>query len=210
MPERTGISLLDVDLGGVFEYGQAFVALSRAVSLDRVRVRNFSRACVRAHPRVLAFYQAAGGLPKGFDIESVAPIPAATVSEVRRPSAVPPRPHLTMAAAFVTGQRRFGTPPAVAGAAAAESTQFGNPNSTITRWTTSVIAPAAPSSVPRSSILAHYHRQAQAAPVSPASTATALAAVNRAVLSSQLAAVKAHVEDLSGFADALDEGDEWT
>lgn len=51
------IDLCDVDLRGVFEYGQAYVALSRAVSLERLRVRDFKRNVVKAHPRVIAFYQ---------------------------------------------------------------------------------------------------------------------------------------------------------
>ena len=51
------IDALDIDMAGVFEYGQAYVALSRAVSLDRLRVYNFSPAAVRAHPRALAFYR---------------------------------------------------------------------------------------------------------------------------------------------------------
>jgi len=51
------IDLLDVSMQGVFAYGQAYVALSRAVSLDRVRVRAFTPACVRAHPIVKAYYK---------------------------------------------------------------------------------------------------------------------------------------------------------
>ncbi len=53
---------------GIFEYGQAYVALSRAVSLERVRVRDFKPSCVRAHPRVVAYYQwlaAQGGRSTG-------------------------------------------------------------------------------------------------------------------------------------------------
>ena len=51
------IDSLVVDLRGVFEYGQAYVALSRGVSLDRMTVRNFSPACVKAHPDVVKFYE---------------------------------------------------------------------------------------------------------------------------------------------------------
>lgn len=51
------IDLLEVSMKGIFEYGQAYVALSRAVSLDRVRVKDFKPSCVRAHPRVVAYYQ---------------------------------------------------------------------------------------------------------------------------------------------------------
>jgi ATP-dependent DNA helicase PIF1 len=51
------IDLLDVHCKGTFEYGQAYVALSRAVALDRVRVSGFSRSVVKAHPKVIAFYK---------------------------------------------------------------------------------------------------------------------------------------------------------
>lgn len=51
------IDLLDVHCKGTFEYGQAYVALSRAVALDRVRVSGFSRNVVRAHPKVIAYYK---------------------------------------------------------------------------------------------------------------------------------------------------------
>jgi hypothetical protein len=50
------IDLLDIDMHGIFEYGQAYVALSRAVALDRVRIKGFKPACVRAHPTVAAYY----------------------------------------------------------------------------------------------------------------------------------------------------------
>ena len=51
------IDLLDVSMKGVFEYGQAYVALSRAVSLDRVRVSAFTASLVKAHPVVVAYYK---------------------------------------------------------------------------------------------------------------------------------------------------------
>lgn len=41
------ISHLDVDLVGVFEYGQCYVALSRATSLDNLRVLGFQRKAVK-------------------------------------------------------------------------------------------------------------------------------------------------------------------
>ncbi|KAG0745171.1 hypothetical protein G6F35_007101 [Rhizopus arrhizus] len=46
-----------VDLGKVFEKGQAYVALSRATSLDRLQILNFDPAKVMAHPRVTEFYK---------------------------------------------------------------------------------------------------------------------------------------------------------
>jgi ATP-dependent DNA helicase PIF1 len=46
-----------VDLGKVFEKGQAYVALSRATSLNQLQVLNFEPARVMAHPRVSEFYR---------------------------------------------------------------------------------------------------------------------------------------------------------
>ena len=42
-----------VDLGRVFERGQAYVALSRATSMDTLQVLNFDKFRVEAHPHVL-------------------------------------------------------------------------------------------------------------------------------------------------------------
>jgi len=42
-----------VDLGRVFEKGQAYVALSRATSLDGLQVLNFDAKKVQAHPKVI-------------------------------------------------------------------------------------------------------------------------------------------------------------
>lgn len=46
-----------VDLGKVFEKGQAYVALSRATSLERLQILNFNPAKVMAHPTVTNFYR---------------------------------------------------------------------------------------------------------------------------------------------------------
>ena len=51
------IDLLDVSMHGIFEYGQAYVALSRAVALSRVKVTGFQPKCVKAHPTVIAYYK---------------------------------------------------------------------------------------------------------------------------------------------------------
>lgn len=45
-----------VDLGKVFEKGQAYVALSRAVSKNGLQVLRFEKSKVMAHPRVIQFY----------------------------------------------------------------------------------------------------------------------------------------------------------
>ncbi|KAL2271487.1 hypothetical protein VTJ83DRAFT_858 [Remersonia thermophila] len=45
-----------VDLGKVFEKGQAYVALSRATTKQGLQVLNFQKSRVMAHPRVVEFY----------------------------------------------------------------------------------------------------------------------------------------------------------
>lgn len=46
-----------MSLRGVFEAGQAYVALSRALSLESLRVRDFDSKQVWANPDVLKFYR---------------------------------------------------------------------------------------------------------------------------------------------------------
>jgi len=46
-----------VDLRNTFEKGQAYVALSRARSLETLEVRNFDPLKVMAHPRVIEWYK---------------------------------------------------------------------------------------------------------------------------------------------------------
>lgn len=46
-----------VDLGKIFEKGQAYVALSRATTQEGLQVLNFSKHKVMAHPRVCEFYR---------------------------------------------------------------------------------------------------------------------------------------------------------
>ena len=48
---------LSISLKGVFEYGQAYVALSRGTSLDTLTLKGFDPRAFTAHPRVKAFYQ---------------------------------------------------------------------------------------------------------------------------------------------------------
>ena len=48
---------LAVSLRGVFEYGQAYVALSRATKLDTLTLRGFDEKAFKAHPKVKQFYR---------------------------------------------------------------------------------------------------------------------------------------------------------
>lgn len=90
------LDLLEVSLQGVFETGQAYVALSRAVSLERLRVRHFRADLVRAHPKVVAFYASlasaaaaagAGGGSAGGGAVRAKPAPAASSSSSSSSSA---------------------------------------------------------------------------------------------------------------------------
>lgn len=51
------IDHLEVDLAGVFECGQAYVALSRARRLEGLRVLSLNPARIKSHPRVIEFYR---------------------------------------------------------------------------------------------------------------------------------------------------------
>lgn len=51
------LDCVEMSLSGVFEAGQAYVALSRAQSLDSLRVRDFDRKQVWANPDVIKFYR---------------------------------------------------------------------------------------------------------------------------------------------------------
>jgi len=47
-----------IDIGSsVFEYGQAYVALSRVKSLDALYLHAYSRSSIRAHPKVVEYYE---------------------------------------------------------------------------------------------------------------------------------------------------------
>ena len=47
---------LVVNLSDTFEYGQGYVALSRATSLRKLLLIGFTESCFRAHPKVKEFY----------------------------------------------------------------------------------------------------------------------------------------------------------
>lgn len=48
---------LTCNLQGVFEYGQGYVALSRATKLELLTLRGFNETSIKAHPKVKEFYK---------------------------------------------------------------------------------------------------------------------------------------------------------
>jgi ATP-dependent DNA helicase PIF1 len=47
----------EIDLAGVFEYGQAYVALSRVKSLEGLSIIDVDYDCIEAHPKATAYYE---------------------------------------------------------------------------------------------------------------------------------------------------------
>lgn len=67
-----------VDIGSsTFEYGQAYVALSRVRSLDCLYIHNLDPTRIRAHPTVVAFYES---LDSGAPESAPAPLEAAAAA----------------------------------------------------------------------------------------------------------------------------------
>ena len=54
------IPLLELSFEGMFEYGQGYVALSRAVDLEGLTLLDFNPKLIKAHDRVKLFYASMG------------------------------------------------------------------------------------------------------------------------------------------------------
>jgi hypothetical protein len=127
------LDLLVVSLEKVFEYGQAYVALSRARTLNGLSLaERFGPGCVRAHPDVVRFYEAgcrvvgatapgsrrgsegAAGSRRGSEA-SAGPGPAAAKAPASMPAPAP----APVAAAAAPPARRPRPPTSPAKAAAA-------------------------------------------------------------------------------------------
>ena len=54
------IPLLELSFEGMFEFGQGYVALSRAVDLEGLTLLDFNPQLIKAHERVKQFYASMG------------------------------------------------------------------------------------------------------------------------------------------------------
>lgn len=51
------LDAVEIDFNGIFEYGQAYVAISRAKKLENIIIKNFNINKIRAHPDIVRYYQ---------------------------------------------------------------------------------------------------------------------------------------------------------
>lgn len=79
-----------IDIGSdVFEYGQAYVALSRVKSLDTLFVHNLEPTCVRAHPIVKDYYASFSATGACASAETDPTMEPSTSTEEERPPTIP-------------------------------------------------------------------------------------------------------------------------
>jgi ATP-dependent DNA helicase PIF1 len=51
------LDLVEIDLSEIFEYGQAYIALSRVKSLEGMSITGVNYPKIMAHPEALKFYE---------------------------------------------------------------------------------------------------------------------------------------------------------
>ena len=88
------VSRARVDLAAAFEYGQAYVALSRVTSLAGLAIAGgqLTQRAVMANPKVLTFYEQAVGPPRDQTARNGQAAGQAAAAEPRRLPSQPPRP----------------------------------------------------------------------------------------------------------------------
>ena len=80
---------VQVNLGRVFEKGQAYVALSRATCKDGLRVEGFDKKKVMAHPRVISFYDKLYSVEEA--MKKKKPVTVSSFMNKAHPAAFPPK-----------------------------------------------------------------------------------------------------------------------
>jgi ATP-dependent DNA helicase PIF1 len=51
------LDYIEIDMKNIFEYGQFYVAFSRARDLDKICIRNLNIDKIKAHPKAAEFYE---------------------------------------------------------------------------------------------------------------------------------------------------------
>ena len=85
---------VELELASCFEPGQAYVALSRAVSLQTCRILSFDASRVRAHADVLAFYRDLDERDGAGSMDGAGGGGSVNVCNVTSPDVTPPDPLL--------------------------------------------------------------------------------------------------------------------